>query len=215
MEKFIPAKFCSNEIQILKSRFIAECQCVYSPEESKFFVDEVKKRYPDATHHVPAFIIRDGNNIISHSSDDGEPSGTAGRPMLSVLSGSDFINICVVVTRYFGGVKLGTGGLARAYSDSVKQLLLKVPKAMLLKVTPFKCVMPYSFYDFFLSLCERYSVTGPSCIFGADIECSFIVESAKAFDFEQEITTLSCGQISVILDGSERETAIPYLDAQD
>ncbi len=215
MEKFIPAKFSSNETQVLKSRFIAECCCVYSPEEAKVFVDEVKKRYPNATHHVPVFIISDGNNIISHSSDDGEPSGTAGRPMLSVLLGSDFINICVVVTRYFGGVKLGTGGLTRAYSDCVKQLLLKVPKAILLKVTPFKSIMPYSFYDLFLSLCGRYSVTDPSCVFGADIECSFIIASAKAFDFEQELTALSCGQVGIIPDGPERETAFPLSDAQD
>ena len=103
-----------------KSRFIATLRKCESEEEAVAFVEEMKKKYWDARHNCHAFIIGSGGEL-TRCSDDGEPSGTAGRPMLEVLSGAELRNAAVVVTRYFGGVLLGTGGLVRAYTQAVKE----------------------------------------------------------------------------------------------
>ncbi len=107
-----------GEIIEKKSRFIATMCPVETQEEAEQFIAKCKKKYWDARHNCSAYVIGE-NNEIMHSSDDGEPSGTAGRPMLSVLTGADLHNVAVVVTRYFGGVLLGTGGLVRAYQGAV------------------------------------------------------------------------------------------------
>ena len=107
-----------GEIIEKKSRFIATMRPVETQEEAEQFIAQCKKKYWDARHNCSAYVIGE-NNEIMHSSDDGEPSGTAGRPMLSVLTGADLHNVAVVVTRYFGGVLLGTGGLVRAYQGAV------------------------------------------------------------------------------------------------
>lgn len=103
-----------------KSRFIATTRPVESEEEAAAFIEEMKKKYWDARHNCSAYVIGDRGQT-SRCSDDGEPSQTAGRPMLDVLLGEEIRNICVVVTRYFGGVLLGTGGLVRAYSGAVQE----------------------------------------------------------------------------------------------
>ncbi len=109
-----------GEIEEKKSRFIATIEPVSSEEEAAAFIASVKKKYWDAKHNCSAYVIGD-NGQKSRCSDDGEPSGTAGRPMLDVLTGRRITNACVVVTRYFGGTLLGTGGLVRAYSAAVKE----------------------------------------------------------------------------------------------
>ena len=111
------------EIEVKKSRFIATTKPVKSEEEAVAFIAEMKKKYWDARHNCSAFTIGK-NHELTRCSDDGEPAQTAGRPMLNVLLGEDIHDMCVVVTRYFGGTLLGTGGLVRAYSDAVKDGLL-------------------------------------------------------------------------------------------
>ncbi len=106
-----------GEIVEKKSRFIATVRAVNSEEEATAFIEEMKKKYWDARHNCSAFIIGEKNEL-QRFSDDGEPSGTAGKPILEVLLGSGLRNVCVVVTRYFGGTLLGTGGLVRAYTQS-------------------------------------------------------------------------------------------------
>ncbi len=109
-----------GEIIEKKSRFIATVAKCETEEEAVRFIESMKKKYWDARHNCSAFVI--GNRgELTRCSDDGEPSGTAGRPMLEVLLGEGVRNICVVVTRYFGGVLLGTGGLVRAYTQAVKE----------------------------------------------------------------------------------------------
>lgn len=109
-----------GEIVEKKSRFIATVAPVTSEEEALEFISGLKKKYWNATHNCSAFVIGE-NQEVSRCSDDGEPSGTAGRPMLDVLLGEDIHNAAVVVTRYFGGTLLGTGGLVRAYSKAVQE----------------------------------------------------------------------------------------------
>ncbi len=109
------------ELEVKRSRFIALLSPADSPAAAHEAVAAAKSQFPDARHHCSAWIIRDpGAQPLTHSSDDGEPSGTAGRPMLDVLLGSGVSDVAVVVVRYFGGTLLGTGGLVRAYSDSVR-----------------------------------------------------------------------------------------------
>lgn len=116
------SKGAQAELVEKKSRFIATVRPVSTEEEAVAFIDEMKKKYYDARHNCSAFVIG-SKGELTRSSDDGEPSGTAGRPMLEVLTGSGIRNVAVVVTRYFGGVLLGTGGLVRAYSGAVKMAL--------------------------------------------------------------------------------------------
>ncbi len=105
-----------------KSRFIGELRPVSSQEEAAAFLRETRKLHNDARHHCMAWIIGE-NGAVKHSSDDGEPSGTAGRPILSVLEGANLTDAALIVTRYFGGVLLGTGGLVRAYTAAAKEAL--------------------------------------------------------------------------------------------
>ena len=113
-----------NELEIKRSRFITVVRRVASPEEARALVADARDEFPDARHHCSAWVIStEGGNDMLHSSDDGEPSGTAGRPMLDALAGSGLSDVAAVVVRYFGGTLLGTGGLVRAYTDSVNECL--------------------------------------------------------------------------------------------
>ena len=128
-----------GEIIEKKSRFIATVRLVETEEEALAFIEEMKKKYWNATHNCFAYVIGERRECV-RCSDDGEPSGTAGRPMLDVILGEDIYNVAVVVTRYFGGVLLGTGGLVRAYSKAVQEglaaskVILK-QKGIALKIT--------------------------------------------------------------------------------
>lgn len=113
-----------DEISEKKSRFIASVRPVKTEEEAKAFIDEIRKKHYNATHNVFAYQVGE-NNDIQRYSDDGEPQGTAGMPVLNVLTGEDVKNAAIVVTRYFGGTLLGTGGLVRAYGKAAKNGLLK------------------------------------------------------------------------------------------
>lgn len=118
---YAPAR---SEIEIKRSRFIASCARTDSEEAAREFIAQIRHNFPDARHHCTAFIIhQDSGPDTARSSDDGEPAGTAGNPMLKVLTESGLTNLTCVVTRYFGGTKLGTGGLVRAYSGAVQAVL--------------------------------------------------------------------------------------------
>ena len=117
-------KDVANETVIERSRFICTLKRVDGEDEAKEFVSSIKSTYPDANHNCYAYIADEGGFYVKFS-DDGEPQGTAGLPMLETLKAMGLKKVAAVVTRYFGGIKLGTGGLARAYSDGVKQAVLK------------------------------------------------------------------------------------------
>ena len=115
---------------MVNSRFIATAAPAVTVAEARAFVAHIKDAYSDASHNVSAYVVGHGNTVVAHAHDDGEPSGTAGRPALAVLQGSGLGDIVVVVTRYFGGTKLGTGGLVRAYGDAVREVLAVLPRAI-------------------------------------------------------------------------------------
>lgn len=130
------------EIIEKKSRFIATVRPVKDEDEARAFIDEMKKKYWNATHNVFAYQIGDRNEI-QRCSDDGEPQGTAGKPVLDVLAGEDIKNTAIVVTRYFGGTLLGTGGLVRAYGKSAKEGILSAGIAEMVLYRKFSIVTDY------------------------------------------------------------------------
>lgn len=114
-----------SELVEKKSKFIANIFYVSTIEEAESKLEQVRKKYHDARHNCYAYRVLNGENVIDRSSDDGEPSGTAGAPMLNILKKENLCNVLVVVTRYFGGILLGTGGLVRAYSQSTQNVIEK------------------------------------------------------------------------------------------
>ncbi len=119
----IPAKTVRVETRVVNSRFIATIGQAQTVEEARAFIDALRQEFADATHNVYAFRVGYGASVTEGMSDDGEPSGTAGRPALAVLRGADLGDVVLVITRYFGGTKLGTGGLVRAYTHSAQEAL--------------------------------------------------------------------------------------------
>jgi len=140
----IPAAETRAEIEVKNSRFIATAAPVFSVDEAKAFVKRIKEEFADATHNVPAYQVGFGTAVIAHCNDDGEPSGTAGRPILAVVQGSGLGDLAVVVTRYFGGTKLGTGGLVRAYGDAAKAVLAVLPLAEKVPTHTVMLALPYT-----------------------------------------------------------------------
>lgn len=143
----IPLEAARAEIVVVNSRFIASLECVESVPEARAFVGRIGSEFPDATHNVPAFIIGGGNSTTDFCSDDGEPSGTSGRPLLAVLKGSGLANVAIVVTRYFGGTLLGTGGLVRAYTEAGKTVLALTKRAALIEQTRVELDLPYALLE--------------------------------------------------------------------
>lgn len=139
---YAPAR---SEIEIKRSRFIASLARTDSEEDARTFIAQIRREFPDARHHCTAFIIhQDTGPDTARSSDDGEPAGTAGNPMLKVLSESGLTNLTCVVTRYFGGTKLGTGGLVRAYSGAVQQVLEDAQTVRLVTQPSYQLQLPIS-----------------------------------------------------------------------
>ncbi|MEL6310076.1 MAG: YigZ family protein, partial [Chloroflexota bacterium] len=132
-----PAERTRIEITVINSRFITTIERADTVEDARAFINEIRAEMPDANHHVYAFRIGYGNSITEGMSDDGEPSGTSGPPSLAVIKGTEIGDVVLVTTRYFGGTKLGTGGLVRAYTESAQTAFAqlkterKAPKAQL------------------------------------------------------------------------------------
>lgn len=139
----------SYEIVEKKSKFIGNVFYVESKEEAEKIIKEQKKKYHDARHNCWAYRVLDDNNVVEKSSDDGEPSGTAGAPMLNILSKENIVNTLVVVTRYFGGILLGTGGLVKAYSESTKLALEQAKTTKIEEGFIYKIEINYSDLDSF------------------------------------------------------------------
>jgi uncharacterized YigZ family protein len=204
----VPAAERRIENSVSNSRFIAIVAPVFSVEEARRFIARIKTEYPDATHHVPVYIIGYGSSVISHCSDDGEPSGTAGRPALAVLSGSGFGDIAVVIIRYFGGTKLGTGGLVRAYSQAVRQVLADLPRAEKVSTHTIMVAAPYAWYERLQALIRNHSgkVLGQDLAADITLTAQLPVEFYAAF--QSNLTDASQGNLQAIIISTE-ETILP------
>ncbi|MCO6041749.1 YigZ family protein [Thermococcus alcaliphilus] len=138
------------------SLFIGYAMPVKSEKEAKEFIRKVKEAHSDATHNVSAYRVREGNTLLVHYDDDGEPRGSAGKPVFKVLEYKGLENVVVVVTRYFGGTKLGYGGLIKAYSETASEALEKAGIIEVIKKEPIEIVFPYNLYNAVEKALERF-----------------------------------------------------------
>jgi uncharacterized YigZ family protein len=175
------------EIVEKKSRFIATIRPVSTQEEALAFVDEMRKKYYDARHNCWAFIVGT-SDVTVRSSDDGEPSGTAGRPMLEVLTGSGIRNIAVVVTRYFGGVLLGTGGLVRAYQGAVKEALALCKTALQRYGVRLKIKTDYNLVGKIQYILASKNINIEDSVYTEDVELTALVPIEDYDRLRAEIT---------------------------
>jgi uncharacterized YigZ family protein len=207
--RFIPAEETRTEIRVSNSRFIATGAPVFSVDEAKMFLARLRAEFPDATHNVPAYLIGHGRTTIAHCHDDGEPSGTAGRPILAVLQGSGLGDIAIVVTRYFGGTKLGTGGLVRAYSDAAKAVLAVTPLAEKVATSTVMVAIPYALYERLLLLIEACNGSILDESFAAEITLTVRLSQEIFRQFEKALEELSHGQIEAMVVELSESTIMP------
>jgi uncharacterized YigZ family protein len=205
----IPAAETREEIRVSNSRFIATAAPVFSVDEAKEFIRKIKTEFRDASHNVPAFLVGYGPAVTAHCNDDGEPSGTAGRPMLAVLQGSGLGDIAVVVTRYFGGTKLGTGGLVRAYSDAVKAVLEKLPLAEKVPTHTVLIAVPYNLYEQVKLLLEAHLGRILDEDFAADVTITALFTQEQFDELQEDLRELSYGRIDAQIIESNPETIMP------
>lgn len=199
-EYLVPTGFGEDEFIEKKSRFIGRLWPVETEEEALAHIQDMKKQHYDATHNCWAYIIRDG---AVRFSDDGEPGGTAGMPMLQVLQREGLYNVVCVVTRYFGGILLGAGGLVRAYTKGAKIAVDAAGKSMKRVWTVLYLPCPYSWY-------ERVKLETESCggiirstDFGSEVELELLFPEAKTPEFLEKLTDMTAGTVEAMETGTE------------
>ena len=195
---FVPAAPASAELIIKGSRFLSEVFIIQNQAEVRTIIKEQKNKYPDATHVCHAFISGKNAEVMGMS-DDGEPGGTAGRPMLDVLKGRSVTNILVTVTRWFGGTLLGTGGLVHAYGDSVKQVLDKLELVELIDKSSFSFKCDYAQYQVLKKLMQNYKLYDVTEDFGSVITVSGQIAVMAADDFKERIFDSTNGQVQLFV----------------
>jgi len=205
----IPAEERRVEMRVANSRFIATIAPVFSVEEARAFFERIKAEFADASHNVPAFVVGHGPSVTAHCNDDGEPSGTAGRPALAVLQGSGLGDAAVVVTRYFGGTKLGTGGLVRAYGDAVRAVLAEVPRAEKVPTYTVMMVVPYSLFEQVRLLVEAHQGRILDQTFAADVTLAVMFSQQRLPSFQADLQELSHGSLAAEVVDSNPETIMP------
>jgi uncharacterized YigZ family protein len=207
--QLIPAQEARTELKISNSRFIATAAPVFSAEAAREFIGRIKAEFSDASHNVPAFVVGHGNSVTAHCSDDGEPSGTAGRPVLMVLQGSGLGDVAVVVTRYFGGTKLGTGGLVKAYGDSVKAVLAVLPVAEKVATHTVLLAVPYHLFEQVKLLVGEENGRILDETFAADVTLTVQFTQVCFPAFQEKLQELSHGQLQAEIVASNDETIMP------
>lgn len=196
----------TGEYEEKKSRFIATIRPVNSEEEATSFIAEVKKKYWDARHNCSAFIVG-YKGELTRCSDDGEPSGTAGRPMLEVLTSSGIKNIAVVVTRYFGGTLLGTGGLVRAYTQAVKEGLADCTVGRLSKGIWLEIIADYNDVSKIQYSLKTHELEPEKIEYAADVTMQLRIKLKDIEMIEKEITECTAGRC-LLTRGDEAEIVI-------
>jgi uncharacterized YigZ family protein len=198
---FIPAGRARTEIRVSNSRFVATAAPAASVEAARAFIAEIRAEMPDASHHVYAYIIGHGATTILGMSDDGEPPGTAGRPALAVLRGSGLGDAVLVVTRYFGGTLLGTGGLVHAYGDAAKAVLAALPRAEKIERRELTVTLSYAAYEPARRLVAAHagSILGEE--FAADVTLRVLLPAAQAAAFGAALGEATSGQAQVVAGG--------------
>lgn len=192
-------EFATDSFIEKKSEFISYVKRIDSEEEAKAFIAEISKKHSDATHNCYAYILKDSE--IARFSDDGEPGGTAGMPMLEVIKREGLTGVCIVVTRYFGGILLGAGGLVRAYAKGAK---IGIDAAGIAEFVPYVCFeanVSYSEYEKLLREMPKYSVNCIDTIFEADVKLKMNAKNENYELFSQFVSDYTNGKTILTVTG--------------
>ena len=193
--------------EIKKSRFICHAKRVYSEEEARDFITAIKKEHYKATHNCSAFIVGERSEI-KRTSDDGEPSGTAGVPMLGVLENHNLTNVCVVVTRYFGGIKLGAGGLIRAYVGSVALAVKEIGIIEIKEQAGISIQMSYAQYQEYGNFLKENNLIELETNFTDQVDTMIFVDKERKDDIKADIIEFFNGKVTLTGKGL-REVEVP------
>ena len=205
-EYLVPAGYGSGEYTEKRSRFIGQLWPVESEADALALLAAVRKEHYDARHTCFAYIIRDGGTV--RYGDDGEPQGTAGQPILAVLSGAELTNVLCTVTRYFGGVLLGTGGLVRAYTAAAKVALADAGISRMAQWQCLRIPCPYPLYERVRRLLEQHEAVIERTDFGADVALDVLVRADRAAAFTDALRELTAGAVCAEQTG-ERFCGVP------
>lgn len=187
-------EFNSDEYIVKRSRFIGYAKPVTTVEEANAFIAEIKSKHWDATHNVYAYILREGG--VKRYSDDGEPQGTAGVPVLDVLEKEGLVDVCVVVTRYFGGILLGGGGLVRAYSHSAKIGIDSAKKITMALCHNLAIQCDYTLYGRLEAFLASEGAVILDTQFTDTVEVTFRIKSENTDSFKAKLTELTNGRVT-------------------
>ena len=199
-EYLVPTRDAQDEFVEKRSRFIGYLFHTPTEEEAVARIKEMREKHWDATHNVYAYIIHKGPTRFS---DDGEPGGTAGMPTLQVLQREGLEDVCCVVTRYFGGILLGTGGLVRAYAHGAKLAVDAAGKSIRRIWDVIYLPVPYSWYERMLQEIQRFGGVVRETQFGADVELEVLTPQGQTQDFLARVVDLSAGTLEGMVAGQE------------
>lgn len=205
----IPAAQARTEIRVINSKFIATAVPAFNVAEAKAFIQRIRQEFNDASHNVPAYHIGFGNRVIAHCNDDGEPSGTAGRPLLTVLQGSGLGDIALVVTRYFGGTKLGTGGLVRAYTKAAQAVLAVLPLAEKVPTHTTMTAVPYHLFEQTELLVAAHNGRVLDKEFAADVTLTVQFITTRFPRFQDALRELSHGSVQAEIIETNENSIMP------
>ena len=191
----VPLREIRHEQTVVNSRFIATLAPAFSTDEARAFIKRIREEFVNASHNVPAYIIGGGNTVTEYFSDDGEPSGTSGRPALTVLRGSGLGDVVLVVTRYFGGTLLGTGGLVKAYTEAAQSVVNTVERGRRVPVHVAMAAIPYNLLERLRLLVLKHhgEVLGEDYAGDITLTLQFPVEDFAAL--QSDLRELSAGKI--------------------
>ena len=193
--------------EIKKSRFICHAKRVYNEEEARDFISAIKKEHYKATHNCSAFIVGERSEI-KRTSDDGEPSGTAGVPMLGILENHNLTNVCVVVTRYFGGIKLGAGGLIRAYAGSVALAVKEIGIIEIKEQAGIQIHMTYAQYQEYGNFLKEHNLIELETNFTDQVDTMIFIDKEKKNGIKADLIEFFNGKVT-LTDKGLREVEIP------
>lgn len=205
-EYYIPTNTSETEFVEKRSRFIGRVWRVTSEEEARARIEETKKKEYDARHNCWCYLIQGGPVRYS---DDGEPQGTAGQPMLNVFQREGVVNVCCVVTRYFGGILLGAGGLVRAYTQSAKDALDAAGISVVRRWVAMEVPCTYAQFEQMRREVESFAGVVENVDYGADVALSALLPEERAADFAAHVLDVSAGTVEVLEDG-ERFKDVPW-----
>ncbi len=195
----IPAAPVRVEHEVSHSRFVASLAPVSTVEDARAYIASIRTEMPDASHHVYAFKVGYKTSVIEGLSDDGEPTGTAGPPIMAVLRGAELGDAALVVTRYFGGTKLGTGGLVRAYSDSARAALAAVVRIEKILRCRVRLTVPYPLYEKVKMLATEYAANLDDEKFEGEVTLSLTLPAKALESFTFSVRDLSAGRVTPIV----------------